>query len=173
MQRAEKQAYVDQLTTQLQTAKAAVITEYLGTTVAQMEQLRTKLHEQGITYKVIKNSLLKRALENAGIAVTDTAILDRPIALAVTDMDEVTAAKVLTGLHKEIETIVPEGGIINGEFVSGDTIRRLSRLPGREELYGKLVGSLAGLPTRMVRTVANPMQGLVTALTQVKAQKEA
>lgn len=173
MTKAEKQAYVQELVTQLRNLKAAVLTEYRGTSVAQMDELRTKLHEQGITYKVTKNTLLKRALEEAGIEVTDAAVLDLPIAMATSDSDEVLAAKAITSINKEIESIVPVAGIVNGSFVSAATIQRLAKLPGREEMYAKLVGGLASLPTRMVRSIANPMQGLVTALNQVKAQKEA
>lgn len=173
MTKAEKQAYVSDLVTQLRDVKAAVITQYQGTSVAKMEQLRNKLYDQGVRYKVAKNTLLKRALQEAGIEVTDESILDLPIALAFSDQDEVMVAKTMTGITKEIETIKPLGGIVNGVFVSGDVIIRLSKLPGREALYTMLVGGLASLPTRMVRSIANPMTGLVTALNQVKAQKEA
>lgn len=173
MTKAEKQAHVEDLVTQLRSIKAAIITEYRGTDVAQMEKLRRELHEQGIDYKVAKNSLLKRALSEVGIDVTDAAILDQPIALATSEDDEVTVAKVITGANKEIETIIPLGGIVNGTFVSANVIQTLAKLPGREELYAKVVGGLASLPARMVRSIANPMQGLVTALNQIKAQKEA
>jgi large subunit ribosomal protein L10 len=173
MTKAEKQLHVEELVTQLRTIKAAVVTEYRGTSVAQMEQLRKQFYAKGIGYKVAKNSLLKRALEEAGITVSDTAILDQPIALAVSNDDEVTVAKAVAAANKEVETVIPVAGILNGEFVPADVIRRLSKLPSREELLAKMVGSLAGLPTRMVRTIANPMTGLVTALNQVKAQKEA
>ncbi len=173
MTKAEKQQYVDELVTQLRTLKGAVIAEYRGSTVAQTEQLRTKLHDQGIAYRVAKNSLLKRAFDQAGIVVTEPEILDRPIALAVSQDDEVSVAKAITSLNKEIETIVPVGGIVNGVFVSAQVISRLAQLPSREQLYAKLVGGLASLPTKMVRTIANPMQGLVTALNQLKTQKEA
>lgn len=173
MTKADKQAYVSDLVTQLRDVKAAVITQYQGTSVAQMEQLRDKLHEQGVRYKVAKNSLLKRALEEAGIEVSDASILDLPIALAMSDQDEVSVAKTMTSVGKEIETIKPLAAIINGDFVSADVVVRLSKLPGREELYAKLAGGLASLPTRMVRSIANPMTGLVTALNQLKAQKEA
>jgi large subunit ribosomal protein L10 len=172
MTKAEKQAYVDELTSQLGTVKAAVFTEYLGTTVAQMDQLRGTMYEKRIGYKVAKNSLLKRVLKNASIEVTDETILDKPMAIATGMDDEVITAKTVMQVGKEIETVVPLGGIVNGKFVGADVIRRLAALPGREELLGKMVGSLAGLPTRMVRTIANPMTGLVTALNQAKAQKE-
>jgi large subunit ribosomal protein L10 len=172
MTKAEKQAYVDELTTQLGKVKAAVFTEYLGTTVAQMDQLRGTMYEKGIGYKVAKNSLLKRVLGESGIAIEDQSILDKPLAIATGMDDEVMTAKIVVQVGKEIETVVPLGGIVNGKFVGADVIKRLAALPGREELLGKMVGSLAGLPTRMVRTIANPMTGLVTALNQVKAQKE-
>ncbi len=170
MTKADKQAYVDQLVTQLRTLKAAVITEYRGTTVAQMEELRGDLYNQGIVYKVAKNSLLKRALEEAGIALTEVELLDKPIALAISDQDEVGVAKAMAKIAKTMETITPVGGIVNGTMVSASVINTLAKLPSREEMYAKIVGSLAGLPTRMVRTIANPMQGLVQALNQVKAQ---
>ena len=173
MTKAEKQQYVDELVTQLRTIKAAVFTEYHGVSVSQMEGLRNQLFDKGITYKVAKNSLVKRAMEEAGITLDDPTILDLPLALATSEQDEVTIAKALTDANKELEMIVPVAGIVNGNFVPGSMIIALSKLPGREELYAKVVGSLAGLPSRMVRTIANPMTGLVTALQQVKAQKEA
>lgn len=173
MTKTEKQAYVADLVESLRSIKAAVMTEYRGTSVADMDKLRTKLHEQGITYKVTKNNLLKRALQEAGIEITDEAVLDLPIAMAMSDQDEVEVAKTITGVNKEIESIVPVAGIVNGQFVSADVVKRLATLPGREELYAKIVGGFASLPTRMVRSIANPMTGLVTALNQVKVQKEA
>ena len=173
MTKAEKQAYIEELVTQLKGSKAAIFTEYHGTSVPQMEKLRTDLYGKGISYKIAKNSLVKRALGEVGVAITDESILDRPIAIAASGEDEVTVAKAVVAVNKELESIVPIGGIVNGNFVGGDMIKTLSTLPGREELYAKMVGSIAGLPTRMVRTFANPLQGLVTVLTQVKSQKEA
>lgn len=173
MTKAEKQAYVDELKSQLGTAKAVILTEYLGTTVAEMDQIRGAMYDKGIGYKVAKNSLLKRVLNDIGVTVADDSILDKPLAIATGMDDEVVTAKTVAKVGKEIETIVPVGGIVNGGFVDSAVIKRLAALPGREELYQKIVGSLAGLPTRMVRTISNPMTGLVTALNQFKAQKEA
>lgn len=173
MTKAEKQALVSELVTQLRSLKAAVITEYRGTSVSQMEQLRGSLYKQGIHYRVAKNSLLKRALEEVGMNGSDSSVLDQPIAMAVSTEDEVMVAKAMTKLHKEFDTIVPVAGIVDGQFVDASVISRLAKLPSREELYGKLVGGLASLPTKMVRTINNPLQGLVTALTAVKSQKEA
>ncbi len=172
MTKADKQAYVQEMSTLIREAKAAVFTQYRGTSVAQMENVRRKLHEQGITYKVTKNSLLKRVLDEAGITVSDAAVLDLPLAMASSNTDEVLAAKAIAALGKEIETIVPVAGIVNQEFVYASTIQRLAKLPGREEMYAKIAGGLASLPTRMVRSIANPMQGLVTALSQIQTQKE-
>ncbi len=173
MTKAEKQAYVTELVTRLRTTKAAVMTEYRGISVAQMEQLRRQLFDKGVSYQVAKNSLLKRALAEAGIEIDDPTVLDLPIALAMGDEDEVSVAKAVTAVNKDLDMIVPVGAIVNGSYVTAETVKALAKLPSREELYARVVGSLAGLPTRMVRTIANPMQGLVTALTQVKAQKEA
>lgn len=173
MTKGDKQALVDDLVSQLKSLKGAVITEYRGTSVGQMEKVRSELFKQGVHYRVAKNSLLKRAVKQAGMIEPEGDVLDRPIALAVTDTDEVTIAKVMTKLNKDFETIVPVGGIVDGQFVDAGVISRLAKLPGREELLGRLVGGLASLPTKMVRTINNPLQGLVTALSAVKTQKEA
>ncbi len=173
MTKAQKEQYVAELVTQLRTLKAAVITEYRGTNVADMTKLRDQLFEKGVQYKIAKNSLLKRAFSEAGITVDDETILDKPIALAIGYEDEVSVAKAITDANKQIESIVPLGGIVNGSFVNANVVITLANLPSREEMYAKIVGGLASLPTRMVRSIANPMTGLVTALNQVKAQKEA
>lgn len=173
MTKGDKQALVQELVTQLKDLKGAVITEYRGTSVSQMEKVRNELFKQGINYRVAKNSLLKRAVKEAGIEEPDTGILDLPIALAVSNDDEVTVAKVMTQINKDFETIVPVGGIVDGQFVDAGVVSRLAKLPGRDELLAKLVGGLASLPTKMVRTITNPLQGLVTVLTAVKDQKEA
>lgn len=170
MTKGEKQALVQELVTQLKGRKAAVITEYRGTSVAQMEKIRTELFKQGINYRVAKNSLLKRAVQEAGILEPDSGILDLPIALAVGNHDEVTVAKVLTQIGKDFETIVPVGGIVDGQFVDAGVVSRLAKLPGREELLVKLVSRLASLPTKMVRTINNPLQGLINALVAIKDQ---
>ena len=172
MTKDEKRTVVQELVIQLKSLKGAVITEYLGTSVGQMEKVRDELFKQGIIYRVAKNSLLKRAINEAGMTQPPGDILDRPIAMAISN-DEVTVAKVLAKINREFETVVPIAGIFDGQFVDAAVVSRLAKLPGRHELLGQLVGGLASLPAKMVRTINNPLQGLVTALGAIKTQKEA
>ena len=173
MTRSDNVVHVADLAAQLLDKKATVLTEYRGTTVQQMDDARRKFEAAGVVYKVAKNSLLKRALKEAGITPDDESVLDLPIALAIGANDEVAVAKAVASINKEIETIIPRAGILNGVYVAGSVIARLSKLPGRQELYAGLASGLASLTTKMVRTINNPLQGLVNALGQIKEQKEA
>lgn len=173
MTRVEKEQQVQELAAELQAAKAIVVTEYLGTPVAELEALRKTLREANGSYKVVKNSLVKRALSDAGITVTDESILDKPIAFASTTGDEVALSKALVDFNKKVETVVPRAGIIDHQFVGEAVIKRLAALPSRDQLLASLVGGLGSLTGRMVRTINQPVAGLAIVLGAIKNQKEA
>lgn len=173
MTRTEKEQRVAELVAELKSVKGLVVTEYLGTSVTQLEELRKVLREQGSTYKVVKNSLVKRALATTGMKIDDESILDKPVAFATTLTDEVALAKAVVDFGKKCETIKPVAGIVNQQFVPASTISRLAQLPSREQLIAQIVISLGSLPTKMVRTINQPLVGLVQALGQIQKQKEA
>ncbi len=173
MTRSEKQAVVAELIEQLGSIGATVITGYRGTSVGKMDDLRRRLDQLGIRFKVAKNSLLKRAFVELGVGVGDSAILDEPIALAWGKTDPALLAKAISDAGREIETIVPRGGIIDGGFVDAEVVTRLAMLPSRHQQYGQIVGGLASLPIRMARSIANPMGQVVAVLRQITIRKEA
>lgn len=150
-------------------SKKAVIVDYQGLSVFEMEELRNKLEESGIEFGVIKNSLAKIALSNAKIEI-EKEILTKPLAVAFSD-DEVTPSKEIKNYSEEHEKLEILGGIIDKEFVSTSTINSLALLPSREELYAKLVGSIATPISGLVNVMAGNIRGLINVLSQYQKSK--
>ena len=147
-------------------AKKAVIVDYQGLSVSEMEELRNLLEQKGVKFGVIKNTLAKIALKNSNIAI-ENEILTKPLAVAFSD-DEVTPSKEIKNYSKEHEALEILGGIIEKEFVPVATINSLALLPSREELYAKLVGSIAAPISGLVNVMAGNLRGLVSVLAQYR-----
>ena len=166
--RAQKEAMLQELDQNFK-AKKAVIVDYRGLSVFEMEELRNLLEQKGIKFGVIKNTLAKIALKNSDIAIGNE-ILTKPLAIAFSD-DEVTPAKEIKNYSREHEKLEILGGIIEKEFVPVTTINSLALLPSREESYAKLVGSIAAPISGMVNVLAGNLRGLASILAQYRDSK--
>lgn len=169
MTREEKTQLIDELSERFKHTRGVVFTDYRGITMKDSQDLRSKLREAGIDYKVIKTSLLRIVLERAKLSVPDE-VLAKPLAIAMSDEDEVTPAKLTVSAAKELEPLQILGGMVNNQFVDELTIKRLAALPGREELYAKVVGSMASPLTSMVGVLQGNIRGLVSVLSQRQAK---
>lgn len=163
----QKNKLIDYLKVNLAEKKAAIVIDYKGLTVKEIETLRNKLAESGIKFSVIKNSMLKIALTDQKLSVSDD-MLKRPIAISFAD-DEVTVSKEIVSSAKELEAMEILGGIIDKELVDESTIRRLATLPNREELYTKLVGTLNAPISGVVNVLAANIRNLVNVINNYKA----
>ena len=114
--REQKEQLVEKVTDQLEKSKAVLLVNFSGLKVNKERELKKKLREQGISFKVVKNTLLKIALKNAQINI-DQALLDQPIALIWSAEDEVMPAKITVGFAKEVKKLRLAGGIIDKQFV--------------------------------------------------------
>jgi len=150
-------------------AKKAVIVDFQGLSVKEMEELRNLLEEKSVSFGVIKNTLAKIALRNCGIEIPNE-ILIKPLAVAFSD-DEVTPSKEIKNYSREHEALEILGGIIEHQFVPVATINSLAMIPGREELYAKLVGSIAAPISGMINVMAGNLKGLVSVLSQYRDSK--
>ena len=155
MKRSEKESTVAELHQKFQNTQAAILAEYRGLTVAQSNQLRRELEKEGASFRVVKNSLARRAVVD-----TDYACLDEsfggPIGIAFADQDPAAAAKVIAAFAKGHEPFVVRAGALGGKLLSAEDVDALSKLPSLDELRGQLVGVIAG-----------PLRGLVTVLSGV------
>src|SRR4051812_47795882 len=138
--RTDKATAVAELTEQFRSSTATVLTEYRGLTVAQLKSLRRALGTQA-TYAVAKNTLAKRAAEDAGIAGLDD-LFTGPTALAFVSGDVVEAAKGLREFAKTHPLLVIKGGVFEGKPLSAAEVTKLADLESREVLLAKLAGAM-------------------------------
>lgn len=155
----EKQALVDELSQKLNGAVAGVIVEYKGISVADDTLLRRKLREAGVDYSVVKNTMLRRAADKAGLEGLDD-ILKGTTALAVSAEDPVAAAKILCEQAKKDENFKVKAGFLDGAVIDIARVTELSKLPSREGLISMLLSVLTG-----------PVRGLAVALNAI-AEKQ-
>lgn len=149
---------------------AIVFVNYRGLKVAEISDLRGQLHAAGMGLTVSKNTLLRRALSDAGVEVP-AEILDEPLAYVKGAEDEVSVSKLVNTFGTSHENIEIMGGLVGGQFVTADQVKYLATLPGRDELYAKVVGSIAAPLSGMVAVLGGNLRGLVSVLKQYQSNK--
>ncbi|HEY0487036.1 MAG TPA: 50S ribosomal protein L10 [Mycobacteriales bacterium] len=172
--RADKAQAVAELTDKFRESSAAVLTEYRGLTMSQLTTLRRSLGRE-TSYTVSKNTLTKRAAEQAGVTGLDD-MLAGPTAIAFVGGDPVEAAKGLRDFAKANPTLVIKGGVVDGRPMSADDIRTLADLESREVLLAKLAGAMKGNLSKAVGLFQAPLSQvarLVAALQEKKAAEPA
>ena len=140
--RPEKVAVVAEVRERLEAADGAIVTEYRGMTVGQIQTLRKSMKAAGGDYKVFKNTLVRRAIadtENAGLA----DLLVGPTGIAFVQGDVSAAAKALRDFAKATPTLVLKGGVVDGSVLSAKDLTALADLPSREVLLSMFAGALA------------------------------
>lgn len=170
---AEKQSVVSELKGKLAASKGAVLTSYRGLTVAQDTQLRRKLREAGVEYRVVKNTMTRIAAQEVGIEGLDV-YLEGPTAIAMCETDPVAPARIISEFIKEnkLKSLEVKAGLLEGKVIDAEGVKALADLPSREVLLSK---ALAGMQSPIVGFV-NVLQGsirkFVYALEAVRKQKE-
>ena len=136
-----KQPVVDEISELLKDAKAVVLADYRGLTVEQDTVLRKTLREKGVTYKVYKNTLVKRAIKGTAFEEL-TQNLDGPTAVAISSEDATAPAKTIFEFAKKADKLQLKAGVIEGTYYDDKTINTIATIPSKEELLGRLLGSI-------------------------------
>jgi len=169
LNREEKKAIVAEVSAQVANAEAIFIAEYRGIEVSQMTQLRAKTRESGMYFRVIKNSLVRRA-----VADTPYAELARhmagPLAYGIST-DPVGSAKILHEFSKGNEKFVIKAGAMGGQIMSLEDIAALAALPSRQELLSKLLGTMQAPVTKFVQTLNEVPARFVRGLAMIRDSK--
>ncbi len=147
-----KQPIVDEISELLNGAATAVVVDYRGLTVEQDTQLRKQLREAGVTYKVYKNTLIKRATEGTDFAALDPN-LEGPTALAVSKTDATAPARILAEFAKKADKLEIKAGIVEGTYYDAKGMNVIATIPSREILLGKLLGSIQSPITNFARVL--------------------
>jgi large subunit ribosomal protein L10 len=167
---AEKEAIVDELKQSIEKSAVVVLTQYVGINADQVTDLRRKLREQNVEYKVFKNTLAKRALDDLGFSEC-VAHMEGPTAWAFCE-DPVAPAKILKNFGKEVKFVQMTGGILDGKVISTAELDVLANLPSREQLLAQVVGTIAAPLRNLVGVLSATPRNLVNVLDQIKKQKE-
>ncbi|MCC8026952.1 MAG: 50S ribosomal protein L10 [Clostridium sp.] len=147
-----KQPVVDEIKAILDGAACAVIVDYRGLTVEQDTQLRKQLREAGVTYKVFKNTLIKRAAEGTDFAALNPD-LEGPTALAVSKEDATAPARILANFAKTAPKLELKACVVEGSYYDAAGTQVIATIPSREELLGKLLGSIQSPITNLARVL--------------------
>ena len=167
----QKKQIVKDLNEKFSKSKIVILTDYKGLDVTEMNDLRRKLREADIEYKVVKNTLLIRASEETDAALIKDAFTG-PSAVAFSYNDPVAPAKVLTDFTKNYQELEIKVGVMNGRVLDLSAIKTLSNLPPHEMILSQLLSALNGVSTSLVRTINAIPQTFLNALLAIKEQKE-
>jgi large subunit ribosomal protein L10 len=172
MNREQKAAAIEEVASQIQEAEAVFAVDYRGISVPQAAELRTRLTEAGARFRVVKNTLTLRAVDQAGVEPLKS-VLEGPTAFTfvMADGGDVAlAAKALATFRRETDLLAFKGGVMNGDGLTVEQLEELSRLPSRDVLHGQLVGMIASPITGLVRTLNALISGLAIQLGQIRDQ---
>lgn len=168
--RAQKENLVKDLTGKLGTAKAVVFSDFRGLKVKDLTVLKKDLRKAEIEFKVLKKTLINLALKNSKLAV-DVANMEGQIAVSISQADEVAPAKILSQFGKTNENLKILGGILDKKFLNIEEIKALAKLPGKDELLAKLVGTLNAPISGLVNVMAGNLRNLVQVLKAISEVK--
>ncbi len=155
MKRPEKQQVISELQEKFSRAKAAVLTEYRGLSVHELEELRIQLRGVDVEYRVVKNTLAVRAAAGTGLECLRESFTG-PVGIALSYRDPLSPAKVLTEFAKKQEKLRLVVGALEGRVVSAEGLKGLATLPGLDQLRARLVGLLQAPAARLARVLAAP-----------------
>ena len=170
--RAQKEAIVKDLAEKLKGSKAVVFSDFKGMTTKEMTGLRKEMRAEGIDFGVFKKTLIDIAIKDAGLKMTVND-LEGQIAVAVSKGDEVSAAKIISKFAKANENLKIVAGILGEKGLSKDEVIALAKLPSKEELLAKFVGTINAPVSGFVNALAGNLRNLVQVLKAVSDSKEA
>ena len=147
-----KQPIVAEIAELFNGAKSAVVVDYRGLTVEQDTILRKQLREAGVTYKVYKNTMIRFAAKGTEFEALE-ANLEGPTALAVSKEDATAPARILSQFAKTADKLELKGGVVEGTYYDQKGIQVIATIPSREELLGKLLGSIQSPIANLARVL--------------------
>lgn len=159
--REEKATLVNEIAEKLQSAKSTIIADYRGLTVAEVTELRKNLRDAGIEFKVLKNTMTRRAADQVNLSDVNE-YLTGPNAIAFSYEDVVAPAKILNDFAKTHKALELKGGIIEGKVISTSEVQALAELPSKE-----------GLLSMLANVLQAPIRNFAYAVKQIAEKQEA
>jgi large subunit ribosomal protein L10 len=172
MPRPDKVEQVELLTQKLRGARVAILTDYRGLTVGQLQELRGRLRAQDVEYRVVKNTLARRAAVEAGHPDFQD-MLKGPVAIAFGGEDIGAPSRLLAEFVRQTRVRLDiVGGLVEGRLMGPEQVRQIADLPSREVLLAQLLGTLQSPVSQLVGAIQAPVQQLVGLLEAYQAKLE-
>jgi large subunit ribosomal protein L10 len=168
--RQQKEVITKELTEKLKASKAVVFSDFKGLTMEDLTKLRQELRTENISLKVVKKTLINIALKEAGIEA-DAKKMEGQIAIAISEKDEVAAAKIISKFAKANNNLKVVGGILEGKELGVDEVIALAKLPSKQELLAKFVGTINAPVSNFVNVLSGNLSGFVRALKAISETK--
>ena len=168
MNKEKKQEYIKEMTTQFDKSEAVIVTHYQGLTVNQLDDLRKKMREHGIQFKITKNRITKLALEKTRCKDLSN-LFTGPTAVALSE-DAVTSAKILTNFSKENQNLKILGGIMGNDILDVVGVKNVATLPSLDEARAKIVGILRS-PAQKIASILLAPASKIAILALEKSKK--
>jgi large subunit ribosomal protein L10 len=160
----DKERVVAELAERLRESDTLIVADYRGLTMSEIDGVRTELLKHGARFSVVKNTLTKRAAEEAGVNSL-VELLEGPTAIAfVLEGDMVAVAKSLNDTARQTKVLTLKGGILQGQPVGADEVQRLAALPPMNVLQGQVLGAVVGPLNAIVGLFTAPLRDLVGVL---------
>ncbi|MBD1153743.1 50S ribosomal protein L10 [Pelagibacterales bacterium SAG-MED23] len=154
MNKEQKKQYISEMSTQFDKSEAVIVTHYQGLNVTQLDDLRKKMREHGIKFKITNNRITKLALEKTKCKDL-TNLFSGPTAVALSE-DAITSAKILTKFSKDNKNLKILGGIMGSNILDVDGVKNVATLPSLEEARAKIVGILSSPAQKIVSILLAP-----------------